>query len=48
MKRLALEELHGEGQPGTFAGTLMNSSGELVTRVCQGDTEAFPTAESAE
>ncbi|HEV8367469.1 MAG TPA: sigma-70 family RNA polymerase sigma factor [Pyrinomonadaceae bacterium] len=41
MKRLALDELKGEGQPGRFAGTLMNSSGELVTRVCQGDPEAF-------
>ena len=26
---------------GTFAGTLMNSSVDLVTRVCQGDAEAF-------
>src|SRR5262245_53090573 len=24
-----------------FAGTLMNSSADLVTRVCQGDAEAF-------
>jgi RNA polymerase sigma-70 factor (ECF subfamily) len=41
MKRLAVDELNGEGQPGAFAGTLMNSSRELVTRVCQGDPEAF-------
>lgn len=41
MKRLALDELNLEGQPGSFAGTLMNSSRELVTRVCQGDQEAF-------
>jgi len=26
---------------GTFAGTLMNSSVDLVTRVCQGDADAF-------
>ena len=26
---------------GAFAGTLMNSSVDLVTRVCQGDAEAF-------
>jgi hypothetical protein len=24
-----------------FAGTLMNSSADLVTRVCQGDADAF-------
>ena len=41
MKRLALEELNLEGQPGAFAGTLMNSSRDLVNRVCQGDQEAF-------
>ena len=41
MKRLALDELTLEAQPGAFAGTLMNSSRELVTRVCQGDQEAF-------
>src|SRR5215510_4539385 len=41
MKRLALEELNLEAQPGAFAGTLMNSSADLVTRVCQGDDEAF-------
>ena len=41
MKRLALDELNQEAQPGAFAGTLMNSSRELVTRVCQGDQEAF-------
>jgi RNA polymerase sigma-70 factor, ECF subfamily len=28
-------------KPGAFAGTLMNSSAELVTRVCEGDAEAF-------
>src|SRR5215213_3904239 len=26
---------------GAFAGTLMNSSADLVTRVCQGDADAF-------
>ena len=26
---------------GAFAGTLMNTSADLVTRVCQGDAEAF-------
>src|SRR5688500_885441 len=41
MKRLAVEELNLEGQPGAFAGTLMNRSADLVTRVCQGDSEAF-------
>ena len=41
MKRLTVDELNFEGQPGAFAGTLMNSSADLVTRVCQGDSEAF-------
>src|SRR5215203_5551228 len=41
MKRLMVEELNLEGQPGAFAGTMMNSSADLVTRVCQGDSEAF-------
>ena len=41
MKRLALDELSFEAQPGAFAGTLMNSARDLVTRVCQGDQEAF-------
>lgn len=41
MKRLTVDELNLEGQPGAFAGTLMNSSADLVTRVCQGDCEAF-------
>ena len=41
MKRLALDELNLEAQPGAFAGTLMNSSRDLVIRVCQGDQEAF-------
>jgi RNA polymerase sigma-70 factor (ECF subfamily) len=41
MKRLTVDELSLEGQPGAFAGTLMNSSADLVTRVCAGDTEAF-------
>jgi RNA polymerase sigma-70 factor, ECF subfamily len=40
MKRLA-HELSLEGQPGAFAGSLMNSSADLVTRACQGDQEAF-------
>ena len=41
MKRLTVDELNLEAQPGAFAGTLMNSSADLVTRVCQGDAEAF-------
>jgi RNA polymerase sigma-70 factor, ECF subfamily len=41
MKRLTIGELNLEGQPGAFAGTLMNSSADLVTRVCQGDSDAF-------
>jgi RNA polymerase sigma-70 factor (ECF subfamily) len=41
MKRLTVDELNLEGQPGAFAGTLMNSSADLVTRVCQGDSDAF-------
>ena len=41
MKRLTVDELNLEGQPGSYAGTLMNSSADLVTRVCQGDDEAF-------
>ena len=41
MKRLTLNEISIDGQPGTFAGTLMNSSADLVTRVCAGDSEAF-------
>jgi RNA polymerase sigma-70 factor (ECF subfamily) len=41
MKRLALDELNLEAQPDAFAGTLMNSSRDLVIRVCQGDQEAF-------
>jgi RNA polymerase sigma-70 factor (ECF subfamily) len=41
MKRLTVDELNLEGQPGTFAGTLMNSSADLVTLACQGNQEAF-------
>ena len=41
MNRLTVDELSLEGQPGAFAGTLMNSSADLVTRVCAGDAEAF-------
>jgi len=41
MKRLTVDELTLEGQPSAFAGTLMNSSADLVTRVCAGDAEAF-------
>jgi len=40
MKRLA-QELCLAGQPGAFAGSLMNSSADLVARACQGDQEAF-------
>src|SRR5437660_4389110 len=41
MKQLAAREISLEGQPGAFAGSLMNSSVDLVTRACQGDQEAF-------
>ena len=42
MKRLAVNNMSPElSQPGAFAGTLMNSTEELVTRVRQGDEEAF-------
>jgi RNA polymerase sigma-70 factor (ECF subfamily) len=41
MKRLTVDELNLDAQPGAFAGTLMNSSADLVTRVCHGDAEAF-------
>jgi len=41
MKRLAVNELSIEGQPGAFAATLMNSSADLVARACRGDQEAF-------
>jgi RNA polymerase sigma-70 factor, ECF subfamily len=41
MKRLMVDELNLDAQPGAFAGTLMNSSADLVTRVCQGDADAF-------
>jgi RNA polymerase sigma-70 factor (ECF subfamily) len=40
MKRLA-QELSLEGQPRAFAGSLMNSSADLVARACDGDQEAF-------
>ena len=39
MKRLA--EISLKGQPGAFAGSLMNSSADLVARACRGDQEAF-------
>ena len=41
MKRLTVDELNLEAQPGAFAGTLMNSSADLVTRACQGEQDAF-------
>ena len=40
MKRRA-QEASLQGQPGVFAGSLMNSSADLVARACQGDQEAF-------
>ena len=40
MKRLA-HELSLKGQPGAFAGSLMNSSADLVARASSGDQEAF-------
>jgi len=39
MKRLA--EISLKGQPGAFAGSLMNCSADLVARACEGDQEAF-------
>jgi len=41
MKRLAAQEIGLKGQPGAFAGSLMNSSADLVTRACRGDQDAF-------
>src|ERR1044072_2992265 len=41
MKPLAAREISLEGQPGAFAGSVMNSSADLVTRACSGDQEAF-------
>lgn len=41
MKRLAARDISLEGQPGAFAGSVMNSSADLVSRACQGDQEAF-------
>ncbi len=41
MKRLMVDEINLKAQPGAFAGTLMNSSADLVSRVCQGYSEAF-------
>ena len=40
MKRLA-QELSLDGQHGAFAGSLMNSSADLVARACRGEQEAF-------
>jgi RNA polymerase sigma-70 factor, ECF subfamily len=40
MKRLA-QELTLKGQPSAFAGSLMNSSADLVMRAREGDHEAF-------
>src|SRR5437667_30197 len=41
MKRLAARDISLQGRPGAFAGSLMNSSADLVARACQGDQEAF-------
>src|SRR5215813_12346496 len=41
MKRLMAREISLEGRPGAFAGSLMNSSADLVSRACRGDQEAF-------
>jgi RNA polymerase sigma-70 factor (ECF subfamily) len=41
MRRLAAREISLEGRPGEFAGSVMNSSADLVSRACQGDQEAF-------
>ena len=40
MKRLA-QDASLAGQPGALAGSLMNSSADLVARACEGDQEAF-------
>src|SRR2546430_11241358 len=40
MKRLA-QELIFAGQPGAFAGSLMNSSADLVAGARRGDQESF-------
>jgi len=40
MKRLA-QELSLEGQPDAFAGSVMNSSSDLVARTRQGEKDAF-------
>jgi RNA polymerase sigma-70 factor (ECF subfamily) len=41
MRRLAAREISLEGRPGEFAGSVMNSSADLVSRACRGDQEAF-------
>src|ERR1051325_6739203 len=41
MKRLAAREISLEGRPGAFAGSVMNSSADLVSRACRGDHDAF-------
>ena len=41
MTKPLAQELSPAGQPGAFAGSLMNSSADLVARACQGDQEAF-------
>src|ERR1700747_301292 len=41
MKRLAAREISLDGRPGAFAGSVMNSSADLVSRACRGDQEAF-------
>src|ERR1043165_4733982 len=41
MKRLAAREISLEGRPGAFAGSVMNSSADLVSRAGRGDHDAF-------
>ena len=41
MKQLAAREISLEGQPGAFAGSLMNSSADLVAGARRGDQESF-------
>jgi len=41
MKRLVAREISLEGRPGAFAGSVMNSSADLVSRACRGDHDAF-------
>lgn len=41
MKRLAIDVVRLTGQPGAYAGALMNGSESLIARARSGDDEAF-------